>query len=172
MEVEINHSNVIKSASLKELASALSKAQAKLGAVHKGEQGYGYNYASLASTIETARPVLAEFGLSVSQLLGRRNSDGKGGTVTTLLMHESGEYLGSTSDIAIIDMKGCNEAQSSGASFSYLRRYSLQAILNMASEDNDVSSAGKPESKPAAKQESKPQANVPAKGGFGRAAKL
>jgi hypothetical protein len=171
MEAQINHSDIIKSDSIKELATALSKAQAKLGAVHKGEQGYGYNYASLASTIETARPVLAEFGLSVSQLLGTRNSDGKGGVVTTMLMHESGEYIGSTADIVIIDMKGCNEAQSSGASFSYLRRYALQAILNMASEDNDAAS-GKPDPKPAAKQESKPQASAPAKGGFGRAAKL
>jgi hypothetical protein len=169
MECEIKKEDIIKSDSIKELAEALSKAQARLHSVNKGEQGYGYNYASLASTIETAKPILAEFGLSISQLLGSDGgSDGKKASITTLLMHSSGEFLGSTAEIAIIDMKGCNEAQSKGASISYLRRYALQAILNMASEDNDASSEGpKKANKPAIKQEGDAtQASRPS--GFGR----
>jgi hypothetical protein len=39
-------------------------------------------------------------------------------------------------------MKGCNVAQGAGASISYLRRYAIQAILNMSSEDVDASSDG------------------------------
>lgn len=138
-----NTGHVTKSASLANIGLALAKAQAKLEAVGKGEKGYGYNYASLASTIETAKPVLEEFGLSVTQLIGHVDTTNNIGTVTTILLHESGEYIQTESSIPLIEMKGTNAAQSFGAIVSYIRRYSLQAILNMASEDNDASSNGK-----------------------------
>jgi hypothetical protein len=168
MEQDMKISDIIKSEGLNELAAALSKAQGKLHAVGKNEQGYGYNYASLASTIETARPILAEFGLSVTQLLSSdKGQDAKKASITTMLLHSSGQYLGSTAEINIIDMKGCNEAQSKGASISYLRRYALQALLNMASEDNDASSEGpKKSGKP--KEDSAPQPSTTRTSGFGR----
>lgn len=138
-----NTGHVTKSNSLANIGQALAKAQAKLEAVGKGEKGYGYNYASLASTIDTAKPVLEEFGLSVTQLIGHVDVKNNIGTVTTILLHESGEYIQTESSIPLIEMKGTNAAQSFGAIVSYIRRYSLQAILNMASEDNDASSNGK-----------------------------
>lgn len=138
-----NAGHVTKSNNLAEIGQALAKAQAKLEAVGKGEKGYGYNYASLASTIETAKPVLEEFGLSVTQLIGHVDTSNKIGTVTTILLHKSGEYIQTESSIPLIEMKGTNAAQSFGAIVSYIRRYSLQAILNMASEDNDASTNGK-----------------------------
>lgn len=124
---------------LDQIAVALNKAQAELGSVAKSEEGYGYNYASLGATIETARAVLAKNGLSVTQLLG---NDGDKPSVTTMLLHTSGQYLSSKTSLPLVEMKGCNEAQRAGAVFSYARRYALQAILNMASEDNDASSNG------------------------------
>ena len=122
-----------------ELASALSKAQVELESVNKGEKGYGYNYASLTSTIEVAKPVLAKFGLAVIQLVGNQ---GKNPSVTTILTHSSGQYVQTTAAMPLIEMKGVNEAQRAGAVYSYIRRYALQAILNMSSEDNDASSKG------------------------------
>ena len=160
-EMKISHSNIIMSDKINELAGALSKAQSKLGSVHKGEQGYGYNYASLASTIETSKEALTENGLSVTQLLGEIKDNKV--TITTMLLHSSGQRIGCTSEVTIIDMKGCNEAQNQGASVSYGRRYALQAILNMASEDNDASSQGKA-------SKSEPKKSAPAtkpKSGFG-----
>ena len=171
-KVEITHSNIIKSDELNELATALAKAQSKLGSVHKGEKGYGYNYASLASTIETSKEPLTDNGLSVSQLLGEIKDNKV--SITTMLIHSSGQYLGSTSEVTIIDMKGCNEAQNQGASESYGRRYALQAILNMASEDNDASSNGpvKQEPKSSPKKQASPTPPPANKGGFGRSPKV
>jgi len=168
-KLESRH-DVFKSDQINELAVALSKAQAVLGAVHKGEKGYGYNYASLASTIETAREPRSNHGLSVTQLLGEVRDNKV--TITTMILHESGQHIGSTSEINIIDMKGCNEAQNFGASSSYLRRYALQAILNMASEDNDASSkgGGSPKApKPKPETSSKPANKKPTtkRSGFG-----
>jgi len=134
------------SGEINELATALSKAQVELESLGKDEKGYGYNYASLASTIQVAKPVLAKHGLAVVQLVG---NEGDKPSVTTLLTHSSGQYVQTTASMPLVEMKGVNEAQRAGAVYSYIRRYALQAILNMASEDNDASSQGT--SKPANK---------------------
>lgn len=132
--------SIEKSESINELAKALSKAQLSLESAKKGSSGYGYNYSDLATVIETSRKPLADNGLSVSQLLG----DGAEGkvSITTVLMHLSGQYISSKLELEIPEMKGVNDSQKRGAAYSYGRRYALQAILNMASEDNDASSKG------------------------------
>lgn len=123
-----------------QIAGALSSAQSELEVVNKGEKGFGYNYASLASTIATANEVLKKNGLAVSQLVGTEENGHP--SITTVLMHKSGQFIKSVANMPLIEMKGVNEAQRAGAVYSYLRRYALQAILNMASEDNDASSNG------------------------------
>lgn len=155
---EVKQTSSQMSEQINELATALSKAQIELEAVSKGEKGYGYNYASLASTIEVAKPVLSKYGLAVIQLVG---NNGDNPSVTTVLTHSSGQYIQTTASMPLVEMKGVNEAQRAGAVYSYIRRYALQAILNMASEDNDASSQGtsKPSNKTSfAKKESKSEA--------------
>lgn len=129
-----------RSEQINELATSLSKAQLKLDAADKSTKGYGYNYSDLNMVIKTAKPVLGEFGLSVSQLVG--SAENGHPTVTTLLMHSSGQFISGTAQMPPVDMKGVTDAQRIGASISYLRRYALQAILGMASEDNDASAKG------------------------------
>lgn len=131
--------NTSMSGEINEIATVLSKAQAELEAVGKGEKGYGYNYASLTSTIEVAKPILAKHNLAITQLVG---NEGNNPSITTILMHSSGQFIKSTASLPLVEMKGCNEAQRAGAVYSYLRRYALQAILNMSSEDTDASSNG------------------------------
>lgn len=132
--------SIEKSESINELASALSKAQLSLESAKKGSSGYGYNYSDLATVIETSKKPLSDNGLSVTQLLGDGVDDKV--SITTVLMHSSGQYISSRLELEIPDMKGVNDSQRRGAAYSYGRRYALQAILNMASEDNDASSKG------------------------------
>jgi hypothetical protein len=128
------------SAEINELATALSKAQSELESVGKGETGYGYNYASLPATIQLVKPVLAKNSLAITQLVGN-NSNGQP-SVTTILMHSSGQFIKSVASMELVEMKSCNVAQRAGAVYSYIRRYALQGILNISSEDNDASSNG------------------------------
>lgn len=128
------------SESINELASALCLAQLEFSSLKRDEQGYGYNYVSLNSTIDAVRPILAKHGLVVSQLAG---NDGEGRpAITTILMHKSGQYIKGKASMHLIEMKGVNDAQKAGAVYSYIRRYALQAILNLGAEDNDASSEG------------------------------
>lgn len=97
------------------------------------------NYAPLDEVINTAKPVLAKYGLSVLQSTG---SEGESIKVTSILMHESGEYIQSDElTLPAYQTKGGGvkefNAQGAGSAITYGRRYSLSAILGLASEDDD-----------------------------------
>jgi hypothetical protein len=127
-----------KSESIKNLAIALHKAQEELGRVNFDATNpfLKNQYATLGAIIETSKPILVKNGLSVSQPV--TSNDGFIG-VTTILMHDTGEYIASTATISVEDQKGLSLAQVAGSIITYLRRYSLAAILNLyADEDTDA----------------------------------
>ena len=126
-----------KSESIKEIAGALSKAQAEMPSVKFNSTNpfLKSKYADLGAVIDTSKAILATHGLSVSQLV--ESQDNKIG-VTTILMHNSGEWLESTCWLELGDEKGKSNAQVAGSIVTYLRRYSLASILGMyADEDGD-----------------------------------
>jgi hypothetical protein len=149
-----------KSNTIKELAAALTKAQAEMPAApfNAVNPFLKNKYADLGSIVKTAQPVLAKHGLSVSQLT---EGSGREIGITTVLMHSSGEWLESTVTLPVGDEKGKSDAQVAGSVISYLRRYSLAAILGMyAEQDNDGNgSAG--DKAPTPKQAQPPKANTP-----------
>lgn len=167
-EEENVNSNQEFSDDISKITEALSKAQGKLTSLSKGEQGHGYKYTSLAATIDVARPVLQEFGLVVVQLVGNTNNGNP--QVTTILSHESGQYFKSVANMSLIKLPRGNDAQAAGAVYSYLRRYALQGILNLASEDNDASSNGEVKTTTTAAstttEEAKPRRKFQKKKGF------
>jgi len=126
-----------KSESIKSLAGALSQAQAEMPAVKFNATNpfLKNKYADLGAIIDTSRSVLAKHNLSVSQLV--ESQENKIG-VTTILMHNSGEWLESTCWLELGDERGKSNAQVAGSIVTYLRRYSLASILGMyADEDGD-----------------------------------
>jgi hypothetical protein len=123
--------------SIANLATALSQAQAEMPSVpFDATNAFLKNrYASLGAMIETARPVLAAHGLSVSQIVV--SYEGQIG-VETVLMHTSGEWISNTAILPAGEEKGKSTAQVAGSLITYLRRYSYAAILGLyADEDTD-----------------------------------
>ena len=128
-----------KSESIAALAAALSAAQAEMPAVPMNAVNpfLKNKYADLGAVIHTARPVLAKHGLSVSQMV---SGDGLVISVTTVLMHSSGEWLASGVSLKIGEERGKSAAQVAGSIVTYLRRYAYAAALGMyADEDTDGS---------------------------------
>lgn len=92
-------------------------------------------FADLTCVIEANRESLAANGLVVAQSVGQ--DDGRV-CVTTRVMHgESGEWIEDTCSTEIETQKGCNRYQSMGSAITYLRRYSLSAMLGVASDDDN-----------------------------------
>lgn len=143
-----------KSESIAKLSGALSKAQSEMPAAELNATNpfLKNKYADLGSIIKAAKPVLGKHGLSVAQSTTSNNGDIG---VTTLLIHESGEWLEDTVYLPLGDEKGKSQAQVAGSIVSYLRRYSLASMLCIYADEDTDGETGKGE-KP--KAENKPVA--------------
>jgi hypothetical protein len=120
------------------LVKALIKAQLEMPAIDRdGEANAGrfsYDYITLGNLISVSQPVLANNGLTISQVV-TGTEDGTRIGVRTLLMHESGEHIESTVYLPLL-MEG-NYLQEAGKIITYLRRYSYSSILGVHSETDD-----------------------------------
>ncbi len=136
---------MLKSDNIDELATALSKVQAKLaGAKMDGSNPFFKSkYATLLSVWEASRKPLTDNGLSVVQTCSVGESEGL--IVDTTLLHSSGQWI--SGELAIKPTK--NDPQGVGSAITYARRYGLAAIIGICPEDDDAESAM--ERKPAAK---------------------
>lgn len=126
-----------RSESIKQISIALLKSQREMGNATKGSINpfYKSKYSDLNAIREASIPVLNENEITVLQ--PTISIDGRNYVETTLL-HSSGEYLSSLTEI--ISAKA-NDPQAHGSGMSYSRRYGLQAFLCIGAEDNDAEGA-------------------------------
>jgi len=119
-----------------DLASALAKAQAEVGTVHKDSANpfFRSSYASLAAVWEATRPILSKHGLSIVQL---PSHDEAGYYVETMLMHGSGQWIKSRTYMK----PAKDDPQGIGSLISYARRYALQAVTMVCPDDDDGEAA-------------------------------
>jgi len=125
-----------KSDKIDKLATALTKAQSEMKGAEKKSVNPFFNsgYADLHTVIESSFPHLTKYGLSVIQ-----GNDSKPGEffVTTMLLHESGQWIKSRLKMPIEKVT----AQSIGSTITYGRRYGLSAITGIAQYDDDGNAA-------------------------------
>jgi hypothetical protein len=136
------------SESINEIATALVQVQAKLQAVKKDAKGNRSKYATINNVLEEVRPKLNESGIALLQSPCPSNE----GTVAvaTRLLHTSGQWIEGTAITEVSSNAQIGGAQAYGSAITYLRRYSLVALLGIETEDDDGASASQP------KQASKP----------------
>lgn len=122
-----------KSESIKNIAKALAAFQAEVKNPANTETNPFFNskYAPLNDILNLVRPLLSKHGLSVLQ---SPSGDGQNITVTTLITHESGEWIESDPLTLKADKA---TAQGAGSAITYARRYALSAMLGISSEDDD-----------------------------------
>lgn len=131
-EVVLSPSTYRRSQSIAELAKALVKAQKVITAAPKESLNphFGSKYADLASVWSACRGPLTENGLAITQFT---SADQTSVTVTTLLLHESGEYLESSLTLKPQQFT----PQGMGSAITYGRRYSLAAIVGVVADEDD-----------------------------------
>ena len=132
-----------KSESIKEIATALNKAQAEMSGAQKKSANpfFKSKYANLEEIINCVKTPFANNGLSYMQW--PIASDGYAG-VETIIMHISGEWI--SSELSLKCSK--NDPQGMGSAITYARRYSLQSAAGVPSEDDDGNGATRPMQQP------------------------
>lgn len=123
-----------RSASITKLTAALAKAQKAFGKIEKtktagkGSDSFSYKYADLADVIAATVGPLTDNEIMLTQLLvleqGRQ-------FLLTELHHVSGEWLQ-----AKLEIQPMRDPKAFGSTLTYARRYSEQAILNVAAEED------------------------------------
>ena len=107
-------------------------------------------YASLESVIKTVRTA-SQFGLTFTQEM---DFEGDVTFVRTVMMHSSGDTRVSRTKIV---SKDPNDSQKQGSAISYAKRYGLQSIFGLPSDDDDGEIANKADTtKPKNKPDGEP----------------
>jgi hypothetical protein len=116
---------------LDKLAAAMAAAQAEMPAAPADATNphFKSRYADLASVWGACRGVLSKHGLSVVQCPG---GDSQNCVLTTYLLHSSGQWIRTDAVTAVKE-----GPQPYGAALTYLRRYSLSAMVGVVSEEDD-----------------------------------
>jgi hypothetical protein len=115
--------------SISKIAPALTRAWKQIGSAKKDGTNphYKSHYSTLAEVIDVVKGPLLEQGISVLQ----PTSDA---SVETILLHESGEWISGSTQIICAKP---HDPQAQGSAITYAKRYGLQAMCCVPSEDDD-----------------------------------
>jgi hypothetical protein len=132
------------SPNISKISTALLLAQKEISGAKKGATNpfFKMKYSDLGAVMEACKDAFNNHGISVIQPIVLE--DGLN-VVKTILLHESGEYIESSMKVSC---KNPDNPQEMGSAITYAKRYALQALAFIPSEDDDGEVATKP-SRPA-----------------------
>lgn len=100
----------------------------------KSGSSYTFDYTDLGGILDEAKKVFKENGLTIIQNAYTSISDSKNLiSVETMILHSSGEYVKSEP----LQMAANTSIQDMGGQVTYMKRYSLSAMLGIATEKDD-----------------------------------
>lgn len=137
--------NIRTSNKLTNLLPALINFHKKLDSIEKSSANpfFKSSYSTIDNILEHIKPILADNGLCLYQAI----IDGDEGHVSikTILFHESGEFIETDSVPFPVDKRNI---QATMSSISYIRRYTINSICNLAFKDDDKDANDVPGTKP------------------------
>ena len=133
---------MMQSESIANLAKSLSIVQGKLTHAKKDSANpfFKSKYADLESVWDACRDLLAHNGLSVAQFPGTYSDLDKSMSLTTILMHGSGEWISHEMSVPVSKV----DPQGAGSALTYMRRYALAAVVGVVQADDDGNAASSP----------------------------
>jgi hypothetical protein len=129
---------------LKNLFAAMAKAQSQLGVALKSATNpfFKSKYADLGEVWKACRDALTSNGIAVLQFPIHSEDDKV--HLETMLCHSSGESLSRTFSMPVKD----KTAQGYASVLTYLRRYSLSAIVGVVADEDDDGATASGTTKP------------------------
>lgn len=124
------------SESIKAIAPALLAAQQAIEAATKDAVNphFKHKYADLQAVIGAVKEPLNDNGIVFLQALGY-DPVATMALVETTLLHQTGEFISTTTPIYCAKP---NDPQAFGSGVTYSKRYALQALLGLPTEDDDA----------------------------------
>jgi hypothetical protein len=131
---------MITSPTVTKIAPALLLAQKEISGAKKGATNpfFKMKYSDLSSVMEACKDAFNNHGISIIQPICLEEGIN---VVKTILLHESGEFIESSMKVSC---KNPDNPQEMGSAITYAKRYALQALAFIPSEDDDGEVASKP----------------------------
>ena len=126
----------------KEITKALVAFHQNVGTIHKTGKSYTNAYAPLDEVLSVVTPALSKQGLTFTHTF-EPGTEGSEPILICTLLHTSGETL--ESRLPLVVAKGKNATQDLGSAITYLKRYTLLAMLGLVA---DVDTDGNPDAPP------------------------
>jgi hypothetical protein len=135
----------MRSEQINEIAAALAKAQSTMrnAVLNRTNPHFRSKYADLASIFDAVREPLSANGIAITQTIDAH-------VLTTMLMHTSGQWLGSQ-----MDLPETSKPQELGSALTYYRRYSLAGLVGIGADDDDDAEAAQAQPQPPPKKQPK-----------------
>lgn len=102
-----------------------------------GKNEKAFDYAKLENIDVAIRPLLSQYGFTLSFESAPRQSDGGGLVITGILSHKDGHSRKASIPLPLDSSGGKNNLQSMGSTLSYGRRYTTCMLLNIVTEGED-----------------------------------
>lgn len=151
--------------SIMKIAPALLKAQREMEGAKKDSNNpfFKSKYSDFNAVLEACKGPLNDNGIVILQPHKLENNIM---VVETILLHESGEFISGETQVVVAKQ---NDPQALGSAQSYAKRYGLQSIVALPSEDDDGNAgSGKQAESKSTAQGSTSKPSAPASG-FGAA---
>ena len=129
------------SESIIKISAALLKAQKDMEGAKKDSKNpfFKSKYADFNAVLEACKGPLNDNGITILQPHRVDSIEGKTYMIVeTILLHESGEFLSSETQVVVAK---ANDPQSLGSAQTYSRRYGLQSFISLPAEDDDGETA-------------------------------
>lgn len=128
------------SESILKIAPKILEAQRNIGVAVKGAKNpfFDSDYANLLTVINAVKTPLNDAGISYLQAVG--TAENGEAMVETVLLHESGEFVSTETPVLC---KKPNDPQAMGSGITYAKRYALQAMLGLPTDEDDGNAASK-----------------------------
>lgn len=125
----------------KNIYTQLLLAQMEIGAIKKDSDNpfFHSKYVDINGILAAVKPVLNKYGLLLTQALGTREFIGahvKTGITTEIIFAETKERI-----VEFIEIPIMTKPQETGSAITYYRRYALQSLLALETEDDDGNAA-------------------------------
>jgi len=118
-----------------EFNQAMAQAMAEIPSFEKSKKGHNFNYATFESINKFVKPIIAKQGLFINFLTDFQSDNHV--MITAKITHKSG-HSQETSMRFPFDATGSkNTIQATGSAISYGKRYTMSALLNITTHDED-----------------------------------
>lgn len=125
MDVKLTNGNIYRQ---------LFEVQKELSTLPKNRTAHKYKYTDLDTVVQVIKPIMQKNNIAFVQSIGTA-ADG-GIVLTTRIFNTESEFIEDSVMVPTITDKYLNSAQTLGMSITYMRRYSLCAMLGVTSDED------------------------------------